>query len=56
MLELNKIYNMNCLKGIEDSPIPDLIITDPPYEFQSSGAGIVGMRETFNRIKDALLK
>jgi len=33
MLELNKIYNMDCLEGmkqIKDNSIP-LIITDPPY-------------------------
>jgi site-specific DNA-methyltransferase (adenine-specific) len=33
MLELNKIYNMDCLEGmkyIEDESI-DLIVTDPPY-------------------------
>ena len=33
MLELNKIYNMDCLEGmklIEDNSI-DLIVTDPPY-------------------------
>jgi DNA modification methylase len=36
-MELNKIYNMDCLQGIdqiEDRSI-DLIITDPPYEFIS---------------------
>lgn len=33
MLELNKIYNMDCLEGlkqIEDSSV-NLIIIDPPY-------------------------
>lgn len=33
MLELNKIYNMDCLDGmklIDDESI-DLIVTDPPY-------------------------
>lgn len=33
MLELNRIYNMDCLEGmkqIEDNSI-DLILTDPPY-------------------------
>jgi site-specific DNA-methyltransferase (adenine-specific) len=33
MLEINKIYCMDCLEGlklIEDNKI-DLIITDPPY-------------------------
>ena len=33
MLELNKIYNMDCLEGLKqiDSEIVNLIITDPPY-------------------------
>ena len=33
-LEVNKIYNMDCLEGmkyIEDKSI-DLVITDPPYK------------------------
>jgi len=40
MLELNKIYNMDCLEGmklIDDNSI-DLIVTDPPYGI---GASIV---------------
>lgn len=38
MLELNKIYNMDCLEGmklIEDNSIP-LINTDPPYNWNKS--------------------
>lgn len=33
MLELNKIYNMDCLEGLKDmdNASVDLIITDPPY-------------------------
>lgn len=33
MLEINKIYNMDCLKGMKDIPDSsiDLIVTDPPY-------------------------
>lgn len=33
MLELNKIYNMDCLKGLKllDDESVDLIITSPPY-------------------------
>lgn len=53
MIERNKIYNMDCLEGLKSCPMPDLIICDPPYEFQSSGAGIVGMRVTFDRIANA---
>ena len=39
MLELNKIYNMDCLKGLkllEDNSI-DSIVTDPPYELGFMG-------------------
>ena len=39
MLELNKIYNMDCLEGmkyIEDKSI-DLVITDPPYKLVQGG-------------------
>lgn len=38
MIELNKIYNMDCLDGIkdiEDNSI-DLVLTDPPYLFDNS--------------------
>jgi site-specific DNA-methyltransferase (adenine-specific) len=33
MLELNKIYNMDCLEGLKllDDNSIDLIITSPPY-------------------------
>lgn len=32
-MELNKIYNEDCLKGMENIPDKsiDLIVTDPPY-------------------------
>lgn len=39
MLELNKIYNQDCLKmmkNIEDNSI-DLIVTDPPYKTIQGG-------------------
>ena len=39
MLELNKIYNMDCLEGmklIPDNSI-DLVVTDPPYKTTSRG-------------------
>ncbi len=45
MLELNKIYNMDCLEGIKklkDVNI-DLIVTDPPYEFENKGKGIYSL-------------
>ena len=41
MLELNKIYNIDCLEGIKllsDSSI-DLVVTDPPYLHDKGGNG-----------------
>lgn len=34
MLEINKVYNMDCIEGLKliDNESVDLIITDPPYE------------------------
>lgn len=41
-MELNKIYNMECLKGMREMPdnCVDLVVTDPPYVIETSGAGI----------------
>lgn len=42
ILEINKIYNMDCLEGmklIPDNSI-DLVVTDPPYIIETQGAGI----------------
>jgi site-specific DNA-methyltransferase (adenine-specific) len=42
LIEVNKIYNMDCLEGLKlipDNSI-DLVVTDPPYEIETSGAGI----------------
>jgi len=43
MLELDKIYNMDCIEGfkkLEDDSI-DLVVTDPPYKVaQSYGGGV----------------
>lgn len=39
MLELNKIYNQDCMEGlknIDDCSI-DCIVTDPPYRITSRG-------------------
>ena len=42
MIELNKIYNEDCLEGMKR--IPDgsvsLIVTDPPYLLDNTGGGI----------------
>lgn len=42
MLELNRIYNEDCLEGMRRIPDHsiDLIVTDPPYVIETSGAGI----------------
>ena len=41
-MELNKIYNMDCLYGMRQLPdnCVDLVVTDPPYVIETSGAGI----------------
>lgn len=43
MIEINNIYNMNCLLGIqkmlEQGMQVDLIVTDPPYLIRSTRAG-----------------
>jgi len=46
MLELNKIYNMDCLEGMKqlDDNSVDLIVTSPPYE-DISGAGYNGSKK-----------
>ena len=33
MIELNKIYNMDCVEGMKqiDESVIDLIVTSPPY-------------------------
>lgn len=40
-MELNKIYNEDCLVGMEniESSSVDLIVTDPPYKITSRGNG-----------------
>jgi site-specific DNA-methyltransferase (adenine-specific) len=45
MLELNKLYNMDCMKGLKEIPDKffDLAVVDPPY----GGAG-KDVNETFN--------
>lgn len=42
MLELNKIYNADCLEGMKQIPdgSVDLVVTDPPYILENSGGGI----------------
>ena len=42
MKTINKIYNMDCIEGMRQMPDKsvDLVVTDPPYLIETSGAGI----------------
>lgn len=42
MLELNKIYNTDCLEFMRSMPdsCVDLVVTDPPYEIHTKGGGL----------------
>ena len=31
MLDLNQLYNMDCMEGMKQLPHVDFILTDPPY-------------------------
>ena len=41
MLELNKIYQGDCLELMKELPDKsiDLVLTDPPYEIENHGGG-----------------
>lgn len=41
-LDINKIYNMDCLYGMKLIPDKsvDLVVTDPPYNIETSGGGM----------------
>lgn len=53
MLETNIIYNEDCLKGMKRIPDKsiDLIVTDPPYIVETSGAGFFGKKSDEYSIK-----
>ena len=53
-MELDKIYNNDCLVGMKDIPDKsvDCIITDPPYEFETRGAGFHKKRDYYDEIAD----
>lgn len=42
MIELNKIYNAECLEFMRSMPdnCVDLVVTDPPYEIATKGGGL----------------
>lgn len=52
MIEINKIYNEDCLDGIaklENKSI-DLIVTDPPYKFENKGGGFYAKNNSTQRV------
>lgn len=58
-METNIIYNMDCLEGLKQLPDKsvDLVVTDPPYEIGTSGAGLYKQKDKqyvkeLNGIKD----
>ena len=52
MIELDKIYNEDCLEGMKRMPdgCVDLIVTDPPYEFETRGSGFHKKRDYYDEI------
>lgn len=51
MLELNKIYNTDCLEFMRSMPdsYVDLILTDPPYEISMGGSGTLKSGRVYYR-------
>lgn len=54
MLDLNKIYNMDCLEGMKEIPNGsiDLIVTDPPYLHDNGNwmlSGVMGERSILGK-------
>ena len=56
MIELDKIYNCDCLVGIKEIPNNsiDCIITDPPYLLDSTGGGSSALAKRSRRLKDSI--
>ena len=56
MIELNKLYNMDCLIGLRDIPdnIVDLVVTSPPYDHLRQYNG--HSQFDFNSIADELYR
>ena len=52
MIELNRIYNMDCLEGMQRIPDKsiDLIVTDPPYKFENKGGGFYADNNSTKRV------
>ena len=51
-IEFDKIYNVDCLEGMRLLPDKciDLIVTDPPYEFETRGSGFHKKRDYYDQI------
>ena len=49
MLEINKIYNMDCMQGMAQFPDKyfDWCIADPPYGIGFDGDSTLGNNKTF---------
>jgi len=47
MIELDRIYNEDCLQGMKriDTASVDCIVTDPPYELENQGGGFWSKNE-----------
>lgn len=59
MIELNRIYNEDCLEGMKRIPDGsiDLIVTDPPYCFKSTtGGGRFGIKKDKSVNKGILIR
>jgi site-specific DNA-methyltransferase (adenine-specific) len=52
MLELNKIYNMDCMEGMKEFPDKyfDLAIVDPPYGINLKGANVIKNKSDSNTV------
>ena len=50
MIEIDKIYNGDCLCGMKSIPdgSVDLIVTDPPYDLDTRGAGLRKKRDYYD--------
>lgn len=51
-IELNNIYNCDCLEGMKLIPdgSVDLVVTDPPYEFDTRGSGFYKKKDYYDEI------
>ena len=54
MIELDKIYNEDCLEGMKRIPdgSVDLIVTDPPYSMETRGVGLHNKRDYYDVLQE----